>query len=501
MSIFKRKSMKRTAATLIFCLVALAAFAAKPYFEFSPKTKDAYKKAISLRFKEASSLLEQVKSEEPDNVMPYFVENYIDFLKIYIDEDYNEFQAWEKRKDARMEKLKNGDKSSPYYLLTQAEMRLQWAVVKAKFEEYAGAANQVRKAFDALDDNQKKFPDFVPNKKSLGILHSLVGATPPNYRWALKAVGMSGTIEQGRKEIEEVLEYAKHNDFLFEEETIIMYSLLILHLGNESEASWKIIRSPQLDPRTNPLICFAQASVAIHTGKADDAINILKNRPKGRQYHSFHYLDYLLGLCKLYKGDSDAAFYLNKYVINFRGRNYIKECYQRLAWTELLKGSETGYFNYMEKAKTRGSDSIDGDAKALKAAENREKPNPILLKARLRFDGGYKKDANSILEQAGIASFSSKKDILEFHYRKGRILQSMKKNTAALEEFDTTIEKGRNESYYFACNAALQAGIIKEQQGDCSTALRYYDKALSMKPDEYKNSLHGKAKAGKDRCQ
>ena len=80
-----------------------------------------------------------------------------------------------------------------------------------------------------MEKNDKKFPDFVANKKSLGILHSVVGAVPPNYKWAIKLAGMSGTIEQGRREIKEVMDHARtHPEFIFEDEAIIMYSLLIL---------------------------------------------------------------------------------------------------------------------------------------------------------------------------------------------------------------------------------------------------------------------------------
>lgn len=487
--------------TFSLCLLSTFSFGAG-HFEFTPKLTDAYEKAISIQFVEAKRLVEEVKVEDPNNVLVYYVENYIDFLKIYIDEDYAEFEKLEPNKEYRLKKLKEGDASSPYYLYTQAEVRLQWAVARAKFKEYRTAMFEVRNAYLKLEKNNKKFPDFIANKKSLGILHSVVGAVPPNYKWLVGLAGMSGTIEQGRREIKEVMDYAHtHPEFIFEDEAIIMYSLLILHLGNESAEAWRVIQSGSLDASKNPLICFAQASVAQYTGKGDQVIKILERRPQGSQYHPFHFLDYMLGLAKLYRQDNDAGFYLNKYVINFRGRNYIKECYQKIAWFELLNGNEAGYKKNMAKVMTKGKADIDGDKNALRAAKSGIVPNVTLLKARLLFDGGFLNKANNLLSPLSESSFAKNEDQLEFRYRKGRVLQELSEYDEAIMDYNITIEKGSNLPYYFACRAALEAGIIKETEREYTAARAYYNKCLGIYPDQYQNSLHAKAKAGLNRVK
>jgi tetratricopeptide (TPR) repeat protein len=495
--------MKHIFLSLFLVLsIVSTSFAAQGYYEFSPKLTEAYEKAISLQFGSASRLVADVKREEPNNVLVYYVENYIDFLKIYIDEDYTEFKKLESNKSFRLKKLKEGNEDSPYYLYTQAEIRLQWAVARAKFNELKTAMLEVRKAYLLLEKNNKKFPNFVANKKSLGILHSVVGAVPPNYQWAVKLAGMSGTIEQGRREIKEVVDYANsHPEFIFDDETVIMYSLLILHIGNESAESWNIISSASLDASKNPLICFAKASVAQHTGRNDEAIEILENRPTGSQYHPFHFMDYMLGLSKLYRQDKDAGFYLNKYIINFTGRNYIKECYQRIAWFELLKGNENGYKKNMTKVLIKGKADIDGDKNALKAAKSGVIPNVTLLKARLLFDGGLLTKANQLLSPLSNSHFSTATEQLEFQYRKGRILQELNKHEQAITAYNTTIGLGKNLGYYFACRAALEAGTIKEDLREYSAARIYYNKCLDMSPDEYKTGLHSKAKAGLNRIR
>jgi tetratricopeptide (TPR) repeat protein len=481
---------------LLFTTDALAA----GRFEFTPKAKDAYDKVISLRFDEARRLISQIKYEDPDNLIIYHIENYIDFFSVFINEDKKEFRRLEKNKDYRLKQLKKGDSDSPYYLYTQAEVRLQWALARLKFEEYFTAFNEVKTAYKQLNKNSKKFPDFVANKKSMGILHAIVGTVPDNYKWGVKLLGgMDGTIEEGRNEIEEVLKYAKHNDFIFEEETLVMYAFLLLHLKNQDDEAWTSIHSGKLVPEKNPLACFALANVAMRTGKNDEAIHLLKNRPKDPAYMPFPYLDYMLGAAKLNRMDADAEYYLKAYIRKFRGLNYIKQAYQKIAWHHLLIGNRSGYLENISKCKTFGETIIDGDKNALEEAESGQSPDIDLLKARVLFDGGYYKRAYQLLKQKSKSDYPSKHFNLEYTYRLGRVTHKMNNTDEAIAYYQQTIDNGRDESWFYACNAALQIGIIYEEDKQKEKARAYYKTCLSIDPDEYKNSLHQKAKAGLNR--
>ncbi|MEM6965299.1 MAG: hypothetical protein AAF573_11070 [Bacteroidota bacterium] len=472
------------------------------YFEFTPLATEAYEKAMSLRFEEARKDLEQLRSDEPQNTIVHFIENYIDFFTIFINEDKSEFKRLERNKNPRLKAIRKGDRNSPYYLYCQAEIKLQWALARLKFEQYFNAFNEVSSAYKLLKRNQKKFPDFIANKKSLGILHAMVGTVPDNYKWGVKLLGgMTGTIEQGRKEVEEVLTYAKTNDFLFEEETLVMYAFLMLHLKNDLDEAWEIIQSDKLNPKSNPLVCFSFGNIAMRTGRIEEAINILENRPVGQQYFKFRFLDYMLGLSKLYRLDQDADVYLKKYVDNFNGQNYIKEAYQKLAWHYLVHGSEAKYKEYITYARSRGAKVIGGDKSAEKEAKSEKVPHTLLLKARLLFDGGYYERARDLLKGKSLADFYNQKNQLEFTYRLGRINHNLGYHYEAIANYQTTIDRGRYATYYFACNAALQIGLIHEMYEDKAKAKEFFKLCLDIDPEEYQRSLHQKAKAGLNRLK
>lgn len=488
--------MRRLPLFLFFLFLGFTSRADK-YFEFTPNARDAYEKATSLRFREARSILSQIKLREPDNLIVYHIENYIDFFTIYINEDEEEFRKLKKNKAMRLDKIKKGDPNSPYYLFIQADIRLQWALARLKFEEYFIAFQEVSKAFKLLRKNQKKFPGFMPNKKDLGILHAMVGTIPANYKWGVKLLsGLKGTIRQGKQELEEVLNYAEQNEFIFDTETKVLYSFLLLHLDNQSEKAWELIQTAGLRPQSNPIHCFIMANIAMRTQKNDLAIELLEQRPEGKMFLPFPYLDFMLGLSKLRRLDKDADGPLLQYVQQFPGKNFIKESYQKLAWFELINDEQEGYQKYMRTCLDKGSTITGGDKNAFKEANADYIPDKSLVMARLLFDGGYYSKARKLLSSKSVNRFGDQRSRLEYNYRLGRILHGLKEYPNAIKHYQTTIDKGRNESYFFACNSALQAGLIYEALGNKVKAREYFKLCLKIKPGEYKTGLHQKAKAG-----
>ncbi len=489
--------MKRLTYTCCLMLIFSYTVFATGTFEFNSNVEEAYELALSLRLEEAKSVLKTEKSQNPNNLLPLLIEDYVDFFTVFINEDKAEFERLESNKNVRLKQIRNGDSSSPYYLYTQAEIILHWALVRLKFEENLTAAREVRKAYKLLEENESKFPNFMANKKTLGLLHAMLGTIPDNYQWVIKLVGMEGTVEQGTKEMQEAIEYAKaHPEFIFGDETVVMYALLMLHVGNQKAEAWTLVRHADMNTSDNPLAAFILANVAVHTGRNDEAINILKQAPRGEPYHPFHYLDYMLGLSKLYRLDTDADRYLRRYVRNFKGQNYIKEAYQKLAWHELLFGTEAGYQKQMLFCRTKGKAIIESDKKAEKEATNGPVPQADLIKARLLFDGGYYDKALSILHEKNETDFSNERQKTEYLYRLGRIYHKQNNLAKAIEYYQQTINKGADHPWYFACNAALKTGLLYEQQGNLSKAREWYKKCLSLRPDEYKNGLHQQAKAG-----
>jgi hypothetical protein len=119
---------------------------------------------------------------------------------------------------------------------------------------------EIKAAYKDLNSNTKKFPNFILNKKSMGVLHAAIGTIPDEYRWGVSWLGgMDGTIDQGIRELESVIRYDR--PFLFRDEIIVMYAFVQLHLNNDAENAWKVVSQAGLDTDNSPLACLPKVTL------------------------------------------------------------------------------------------------------------------------------------------------------------------------------------------------------------------------------------------------
>ena len=486
----------RYSAFFLF-LIPLCSYAEEGefYFDFSPELQVAYRSVLDLRLDQAQEELDILKKTDPDNALVYHVENYIDFFTLFITEDKELFDELIDNKDKRLEKIRKGNSDSPYYRFSQAEIHLQWGLIRAKFEQKLRAFNEVSSAFNLLEENIERHPDFIVNNKSMGVLHALIGTIPDKYKWGVKLIsGMEGTIDQGITEIEHVLEETDPDEFFFHEETVVLYAFLMLHLQNAPDNAWGIIQNAELDASQSPLAAFVLSNIAFRSGRNDEAISILERRAQGDEYLDFYYLDYVHGLALLRKLDPEADLFLDLFLENFNGRHYVKEAWQKKSWYNLIHREESDYRESMKECLYSGYTVIDEDKNAMREARSGDIPNASLLKVRLLTDGGYYEKALNALD--GIDIGFETEDYLELLYRTGRVHQKLGNTEAAVSQFSYIVENWPEHTSYMVANSALQLGLIHEDGNNIDRARHFFQLALLMKPEQYKTGIQQKAKAG-----
>jgi hypothetical protein len=494
-------------AGIIFLLVLIARLGFGQYdYDFNQKCINAYASIISLKFEEGKKLIEEEKVLNPNNNIPYLLENYIYFLTVFIAEEEKDFNKYDDLKDKIIDRLKEGNENSPYYRYSLAQVNLQWSVARAKFKEYTTATLEINKAYRLLEENNELHPEFLPNLINLGMMHTLIGTVPDNYNWVKKLVGVEGTIDQGVNEILKVLnasvtqkEYSH-----YKAECLFYLSFIQINLTTNRQKALDYIKLIESDSSSlrNPLAIYAISRIYSDNGLNDKAIELLLSRPMGDEYFPFYFLDYLTGIAKLNRLDSDAYKYLFKYAINFKGINFIKDSYQKIAWYYLVNENSEKYKEFISKVMIYGNSVVDADIQAEREAKNNNPPNLYLLRARLLFDGGYYEKALAAITSSKTTGFlKNSRDSLEFSYRIGRIYHEWEKPETAIPFYLKTIENGSESPYYYAANSALQLGIIYERKADYKKAAEYYELAQSMENEEYKNSINQKAKAGLNRIK
>lgn len=490
-------------AFLFFTLIASAQYAV------NERCTAAYNKILALRFNEAHAILNIEKSENPSNPVPAYLENYIDFLTLFIGEERAQYEKLKNQVQSRISLLEKGNRNSPLFLFTIAEVNLQWAFIRLKFGDYTTAALEIRRAFQQFSENQEKFPGFIPNKLGLGIIHIMAGLIPENYRWVARLAGVNGSVEDGLAELNKAASYNGTDKTIrmFCQEAVFYLSIVSSNLTKDKTTALNAIRIMESSNASDslissPLFIFIRVSLLMKNGQNDKARQILETRITDKETYPFYYLDYLEGMSRLNKLDLKSGFFFQKYLTEFKGINYIKAAYQKLAWIGLLKGDTSAYNKYLEMVRRAGNSIIDEDKQALSEAEKGILPNVTLLRARLLFDGGYYEPALDELLNIPLTTYlKSRKDFIEYSYRLGRIYHEIGDLAKALQYYHQTTERGSNEAYYYAAAAAFQTGIIYENQGQYKKADNAYHLCLSIRNTEYKTSLNQKAKAGLNRLK
>ena len=358
---------------------------AQGHFKITDDIRRAYDLIFELKRSQAEKQLSHIKTSDPHNLLVYHIENYLDFFEVFITEDKDRFKQLEKNKDRRIDKIKKGDPKSPFYRFCQAEIHLQWALARSKFNQRFKASREILNASTLLEENAAIFPDFKYNYKSLSIIHVLAKSIPGIIRTIFS---IRGSIALGTQEIKDLYEHTLREDVMFADEVIVIYAYILYYQNNKTEEAWELLdKSFRNNEPKNPLITFVIANLGQKVGYNDRAIELLSSEDRSTKDLPFHYLDFLLGKFKLYRLDEDADTHMLKFIKNFRGQHYIKEAYQKMAWYRLVLHDDLpGYKQYMKLVNEEGNDLIDEDKQALKESKYGKIPHPDLLKARLLFD-------------------------------------------------------------------------------------------------------------------
>lgn len=470
------------------------------YVKYHPELKHIYLKILESKFEESRMSLERLRTREPNNLAIDHLENYADCFQIFVTEDNTLFKKYKANKSLRINRFAKLPIADPYHAYLQADVLMQWSAVRLKFEEYIIAFRDISRAYKLLDDILDEDPDFAPALKNKGILSAIIGTVPDKYKWGIKLIGLQGSIPEGLKMMERILKVKKHQPFFFEEEVHAAIGLTHFYLNNQPEKAIQTFQHPKLKAINSPLLVFLVANMYRRSGQSDKALSILQNAKFPSGTPPFPFLDFIEGDCRLRKLDKDADIYLKRFLKHYNGRNYIKETYQKLAWHGLIFKNETAYNSYMNDVVAHGYQMIDEDKSALKEAESGITPHPILLKARLLFDGGYYSACRKVLSGISETKLSSTQK-LEIKYRQARVTEKLDGPYSGIQAFLTLIKQNPGSTSYYVCNAALLCAQLYEAEGQKEKAAEYYRICLRLKSDDYRMGIHQKAKAGLQRIK
>lgn len=488
---------------LLFLTLALLSHPAKAdyQFRFTEKCSKAYQQIIGLRLKPAAQLLAEEKAADPNNLVPYFLENYIDFFVLFFNEDQKEYNQRIGHKAERLKLMKQGPSNSPFTVFCQSIIHMQWAAVESKFGNRWAAGWDFRDAYKHALSNEQKFPSFSPNWMITGPIQMVSATIPQSLKWLASLLGIQGDMPGGKQKLDRFL---KSNDAwarFFQQEGVFYQCYLQFYLLNQPDDALAFIEQHRLDVVNNHLFTYMAANLNLNNKNSRKTQDIVLGRNQSAEYMATPVWDFELGYAKLYHLETDAIGHFQRFLKSFAGNYYVKDVWLKLGYAYLIAGNRPQYKYCMQQVRLKGTTVSDADKRALKEAKMQKEPNLVLLKARLLSDGGYPTEAMEILEGKTSRDFTDPTEQLEFMYRVGRIYDDLKQYDKALQAYDATIQTGRQRTEYFAARAALQAGLICEKRGQVSKAISYFKTCIEMEGHDYEESLEQRAKAGLARCK
>lgn len=477
---------------IILLLIPLAGFTQE--FDFNGQCREAYSDIIMLEFEQALSVLTSEKEHNSDNACPILLDNYIDFLNIMFYGNTDLYNSLVNNRRTRIDILEKVSGNNPYKLWAQAVIDFQWSINNIKFKDFYSGALNLRRSFLLIEKNKLLYPDFELNYLVSGMLNACVGTVPPSYQWILKMASMNGSSESGLEQLTRFTA-ATHNDNQLQAFRIeaLIYEMLAntMLAGNQQEGNRVAAQFRESDLESN-LVLYALAIQQKDCHQYDKLQQTLEKR-KTNKGVEIPILNYMEGNGRLNNGDFSAKQYYNRF-LSYNILDYSADATRKLSWIAFLEGDTALWKRYNEQTIATPIGLVSSDDEAVKKARLNAVPQRELLLARILFDGANYNEALAALRSLDTTQITEKQ-LSEYRYRQARIYDGLGDSAKLIEGYKQVIELGKDKPYYYAANAALKLGEHYLNNGDPANAKLYFNMCLNMNPDEYKSSIHQKAKA------
>ncbi|WP_139921594.1 DUF3808 domain-containing protein [Hymenobacter sp. DG01] len=486
-----RRGARRLFWLLLLCSAVLSEALGEPQAEtasasvLTPTQARAYAEVLKMRPATARALL---KGTDTGTLL---VQDCLDITELLVSQDASRYQATVAAQDRRLALLEKSAETGALREYARAEIRLHQAAAQVVFGHEVQGAWSLRQSYQQMQQVVRRYPQYLPARKTLGMMQFFIGSLPESYRWFLKLLGLPGSVEAGLHNLR--LAATQPNDFQLEARLIL--ALLEETYYKQPEAALTLIQTLHRQQPDNLLLSYLLVSQHKKQHHTEVALAAYRVRPTGPAYLPLPYLHHMAADLLLYQGQYAASARANQiFLAEYQGQHYRKDAYFKLYLAAWLSGDATSAGQYRRRIGAGGRTVLEEDTYAQRFFEDKQPLHKLLTRARLQIDGGYYREALTTLSGFHATSATPLRDRLEEPYRLARAWHLVGRPDSARLFYARTIALAGNAPYYFAPQSALQLGYLYQLEGQKNTAKTYFQKALSYPKHEYKNSTDTKAK-------
>ncbi len=387
---------------------------------------------LSLQFDTADGLILQAAGDIDPEQRNYLV-NYNLFMQALVSGDRQEYDTYLESATTRIALIRASERPGSGILLSF--MYLQSSLLSAFQNEYFDAARHYYYASRSYRNAEKRDPGYGDLARLGAILETINGSVPSEYAWLFRILGMSGSMEKGLAEMEE-LACSRAGSARLEACLLLSYASRLLVQERSGECCMQVVSTNY----SNPLLFYAHSLNSLSSGKSRELLEDFGRFSMAPGAYPFSFLDLVEGEARLNILDPGAGRKLEEFLEGYRGEHYRKLAWHKLSWFYFLEGNMKAYQHARKQVLEQGSDVLDADRQARVEASDTIPVNPVLLRSRLLFDGGEYNRAMDLLE--GQVPLTCKRDSVELIYRRGRILENMGEDQEAIPCFENVLGMG-----------------------------------------------------------
>ncbi|HWA32659.1 MAG TPA: hypothetical protein VG737_00945, partial [Cyclobacteriaceae bacterium] len=180
--------VKKAAVIVCFFLLQTGhVLAVDNTWQFDPQLERIYKLVLNLEMDQAQAELAKFKTG--NELHRLYVQSLLETADILITEDDRRFEKINDSFKDRIERF-NQSPETAEILFLKAELNLQRGFNLLNLGQELNAVLAIRQAYQATQECIKKYPNFIPIKKTHGVIQVMVGSIPDKYQWFMSLLGM-----------------------------------------------------------------------------------------------------------------------------------------------------------------------------------------------------------------------------------------------------------------------------------------------------------------------
>lgn len=483
----------------LFTIIFLVSFQSlHAEYKVTEKCTQAWEALFNLDFITAHKLVQEELKDNPDNYYAYYIDQQIDAYYMMINASESDYEHFEEQYKKRREIMDGKSTDSPYYSMCEAEMQLQMGIFNVFFGDRLSGIRRAYSAYKKFYSAQEANPDFIYNRKMIGMFNIALSNLPPFAAWAASTFGVKGDYDTGFNIMFKYFNDVKKMKGLNTEAAL--YITLGYKLNKEPEKAYNFLQSLDSSIVDYRLLKYFHGNTAWASGNnAKAAALFAQFNPTDLEIEFLPY-NYMMGKIQMRSLDKQAENNLLIFLRKTKKAAYIKEINYYLALYYLMNGNLESFEKYKKIAAEKGGDVTERDRETMYDCQLDYVPNPILVKCKLLMDGGYYDRFYQTMKNFQISDAKLLPYKLEYYLLMGRYYEAKNNALSAVDSYKKVIDLGSSADYYFASEAALRLGEYYENK-DKAKAKSYYEISLDLYDSDYYEYIENLASKGLERVQ